>query len=153
MANLLIVYHAPSPNMQRLADAVIAGAESPGIENVTVRAGYALESGPEDLLWCDGVIFGTTENFGYMSGALKDFFERSYYPCLDKVNARPYGLFVKAGNDGTGTISSVQRIVTGLELKLVAEPLLLVGSFQESWLDDCRELGMTLSAGLDAGIF
>ncbi|MDJ0926257.1 MAG: flavodoxin family protein [Gammaproteobacteria bacterium] len=153
MANLLIVYHAPSPNMQRLADAVIDGAQSPEIDHVTVRAGHALASGPDDLLWCDGVIFGTTENFGYMSGALKDFFERSYYPCLDKVNARPYALFVKAGNDGTGTLSSVQRIVTGLELKPVAEPLLMVGRFQESWLDDCRELGMTLAAGLEAGIF
>ena len=153
MANLLIVYHAPSPNMQRLADAVIAGARSPEFDDIEVRAGYALESGPDDLLWCDAVIFGTTENFGYMSGALKDFFERSYYPCLDKVSARPYALFVKAGNDGTGTISSVQRIVTGLELKPVAEPLLMVGNFQESWLDDCRELGMTLAAGLEAGIF
>ncbi len=153
MAKLLIVYHAPSPNMQRLADAVIAGAESPEIEGVEVRALRALEAGGDDLLWCDGVLFGTTENFGYMSGALKDFFERSYYQCLDKVAARPYGLFVKAGNDGTGAVTSVQRIVTGLDLKPIAGPLLMVGAFREQWLDQCAELGMTMAAGLEAGIF
>jgi len=153
MANLLIVFHDPSENVRRLAQAVVDGASSPEISGVDVRVARALEAGPNDLLWSDGVIFGTTENFGYMSGALKDFFDRSYYPCLDKVDAKPYALFVKAGNDGTGTISAVQRILTGLKLKPVCEPLLMVGSFQEAWLAQCEELGMTMAAGLEAGIF
>lgn len=153
MAKLLIVFHDPSENMRRLAQVVVEGASSPEISGVEVRAARALEAGPDDLLWSDGVIFGTTENFGYMSGALKDFFDRSYYPCLDKVDATPYALFVKAGNDGTGTISAVQRIVKGLKLKPVCEPLLMVGSFQQVWLAQCEELGMTMAAGLEAGIF
>lgn len=153
MAKLLVVYHAPSPNMERLVDAVIAGTQSPDIHGVEVRSLRTLEAGGDDLLWCDGVLFGTTENFGYMSGALKDFFERSYYHCLDKVAGRPYALFVKAGNDGTGAVTSVQRIVTGLDLKPIADPLLMVGDFREDWLEGCAELGMTMAAGLEAGIF
>ena len=152
-ARLLVVYHAPSPAVQALVDAVIAGASDPETGNVTVRARAALEAKPGDLLWCDGVIFGTTENFGYMSGALKDFFDRSYYPCLDAVEGRPYALFVKAGNDGTGAIASVQRIVTGLKLRAVAEPLRLAGSMQPQWPEQCHELGFAMAAGLDAGIF
>lgn len=139
--------------MRRLVDGVIEGARHPDIAGVDVRALPALQAGAKDLLGCDGVIFGTTENFGYMSGALKDFFERSYHPCLEQVAGRPYALFVKAGNDGTGAITSVQRIVTGLDLKRIAEPLLMVGAFQQRWLAECSELGMTMAAGLEAGIF
>ncbi len=153
MGKLLIVYHDPSDNVRRLAHAVIQGACAPEISSVEVRARRALEAVPEDLLWCDGVIFGTTENFGYMSGALKDFFDRAFYVCVDKVDARPYSLFIKAGNDGTGAMTSVQRIVTGLKLKPVCEPLLMVGKFREEWLEQCEELGMTMAAGLEAGIF
>lgn len=152
-SRLAIIYHAPSDNVRRIVGALIDGASNAVIESVDVRPAQALAAGPDDLLEAHGVIFVTTENFGYMSGALKDFFDRSFYPCLDKVDGRPYALVVKAGNDGTGTVNAVTRIVTGLKLKQVAEPLLMVGSFQETWLGQCRELGMTLAAGLEAGIF
>ena len=85
----------------------------------------------------DGYIFGTPENFGYMSGALKYFFDRIYYPCLDKVGGRPYALFVRAGNDGSGALSSISRIVTGLAIKEVQEPVLIAGDFDESRLPGC----------------
>ncbi|WP_428103181.1 flavodoxin family protein [Candidatus Rariloculus sp.] len=152
-SKLAIFYHAPSDNVRRIVDALIDGASDPAIESVDVCPVQALAAGPAELQEADGVIFATTENFGYMSGALKDFFDRSYYPCLDKVDGKPYALVVKAGNDGTGTVNAVTRIVTGLKLKQVAEPLLMVGNFQEIWLGQCRELGMTLAAGLEAGIF
>lgn len=152
-SRLAIIYHAPSDNVRRIVGALIDGASNAVIESVDVRPAQALAAGPDDLLEAHGVIFVTTENFGYMSGALKDFFDRSFYPCLDKVDGRPYALVVKAGNDGTGTVNAVTRIVTGLKLKQVAEPLLMVGSFQETWLGQCRELGMMLAAGLEAGIF
>lgn len=152
-SRLAIIYHAPSDNVRRIVGALIDGASNAVVESVDVRPAQALAAGPDDLLEAHGVIFVTTENFGYMSGALKDFFDRSFYPCLDKVDGRPYALVVKAGNDGTGTVNAVTRIVTGLKLKQVAEPLLMVGSFQETWLGQCRELGMMLAAGLEAGIF
>lgn len=151
--NLLIVYHSHSGTTTQMADAVIRGATHPDMENVDVRVREALEASADDLLWSDGFILGTPENFGYMSGALKYFLDRVFYECVDKIDGRPYALFVRAGNDGTGAISSVNRILSGLSVKEVQEPLLIAGDFDESRLPDCEELGMTMAAGLDAGIF
>ncbi len=153
MPRLLVLSHTPSPTVTRLSDAVVAGARDPAIQGVEVIERRPLEADPEIMLGVQGVIFGTTENFGYMSGALKDFFDRAYYPSLDKVNGLPYALFVKAGNDGTGTIAAVQKICTGLRLRQVQAPLLMVGSMRDDWIAPCEELGMTLAAGLEAGIY
>jgi multimeric flavodoxin WrbA len=151
--HLLIVYHSQSGTTDRMAQAVIRGASHTAIENVEVRVRVALDASPDDVLWADGYIFGTPENFGYMSGALKYFFDRVYYPCLDQIGGRPYSLFVRAGNDGTAAISSIRRILTGLAVKEVQEPLLVAGAFDECRLDACTELGMAMAAGLEAGIF
>jgi len=132
-----------------MAEAVIRGAR----EYADVRDRDALQASVDDVLWCDGLIMGTPENFGYMSGALKYFLDQVYYPCLDQVAGKPYGLFVKAGNDGSGAIMSVRRIVKGLALKEVQEPVLAVGELDEQVLAHCEELGMTVAAGLEAGMF
>jgi hypothetical protein len=150
---LLIVAHVPSENTTRLRDAVVEGARAPEIEGVEARALTPFEAGPDDILAADGVILGTTENLGYMSGALKDFFDRSYYPVLEKTEGLPYCLYIRAGHDGTGTRRGVETIVTGLRWRQVQEPLICRGEWQESFVDDCRELGMTMAAGLEAGIF
>lgn len=150
---LLIVSHVPSPNTRALLDSVLRGARHPDIEGVEVIHKPPLEAGPDDVLAAHGVLLGTTENFGYMSGALKDFFDRSYYPCLEHTEGLPYALYIRAGNDGTGTRNAVERIVTGLRWKAVAEPLLMRGAFQDAWHSQCEELGMMLAAGLEAGVF
>lgn len=137
----------------RMADAVIRGAKDADIDGVDVRAKTALDADAEDLLWADAFILGTPENFGYMSGGMKYFLDRVYYPCEGKLNGRPWALFVRAGNDGTGAISSVRRILTGLAVKEVQEPLLIKGEFDEARLADCEELGLTMAAGLEAGVF
>jgi hypothetical protein len=98
--NLLIVAHAPSENTARLRDAALAGASSSEISGVTVRCLTPFEAGPEDVLAANAVLLGTTENLGYMSGALKDFFDRTYYPCLEHTQGLPYGLYIRAGHDG-----------------------------------------------------
>ena len=136
-----------------MADAVIAGASSDDLDDVEVRIKSALEADADDLLWCDGFLLGTPENFGYMSGAMKYFLDRVYYPCEDKLAGRPYALFVKAGNDGSGAITSINRILKGLMVKQVQEPLLIVGEFDEKRLEECELLGMTMAAGLESGIF
>ncbi len=151
--HLLIVYHSQSGTTSKMADAVIKGAEHPDIEGIDVRVRDALEASPDDVLWADGLLLGTPENFGYMSGAMKYFLDRVYYPCEDKVSGMPYALFVRAGNDGTGAISSITRILAGLAVKQVQEPLLIAGEFDESRLIECEELGMTMAAGLESGIF
>lgn len=149
---LLVVAHAPSENTRRLTDAVLAGARHPDIQDIRVRYLPPLEAGPDDVLAADAIILGTTENLGYMSGALKDFFDRIYYPCLDHTQGLPFGLFVRAGRDGTGTLRAIDGIVTGLRWKKVQEPVLCRGSFEAQCVQDCEELGMTIAAGLEAGI-
>ena len=136
-----------------MADAVIRGAQSSDIEGVEVRVKSALEAGGDDLLWADAFIIGTPENFGYMSGAVKYFLDRSYYECEGKIDGKAFALFIRAGNDGSGAISSIRRILTGLAVKEVQEPVLIVGDFDESRLAECEELGLTIAAGLEAGIF
>lgn len=153
LKHLLIVYHSQSGSTSRMAEAVIRGAGHADIENVEVRVRDALDATPDDVLWADAYIFGTPENFGYMSGALKYFFDRVYYPCLELVGGRPYALFVRAGNDGSGAITSIKRIAAGLAIREVQEPLLIAGEFDEARLDECEELGMAMAAGLEAGVF
>lgn len=150
---LLIVAHAPSPNTERLRDAVIAGARSLEIERVEVVGRSPFAATPEDVLSADAIILGTTENLGYMSGALKDFFDRCYYPCLEHTQGRPYAAYIRAGNDGAGAKRSVETIVTGLRWRWVREPLIFRGEWRDEFVDECRELGMFVAAGLDAGIF
>ena len=147
---LLIVAHAPSPNTLAMRAAVEAGAQYNEVD-VIVKA--PLDAGPDDVLKANGMILGTTENLGYMSGALKDFFDRSYYPLLEETQGLPYTLYIRAGLDGTGTRRSVESIATGLKWKAVQEPLLCRGEYKERFLDDCRELGTLMAAGLEAGVF
>ena len=153
MKTLLIVYHSQSGGTASMAEAVIAGARDKAAGDVDVQVRDALSATPADVLAADGVILGTPENFGYMSGALKVFLERVYYPCLEHTQGRPYALFIKAGNDGSGARTSVERIVTGLRWRAVQAPVIAVGVVTESDLLACRELGLALAAGLDAGLF
>ena len=151
--HLLIVFHTQSGTTSRMADAVIAGANNDAVDGVEVRTRSALEADADDLLWCDGFLLGTPENFGYMSGAMKYFLDRVFYPCENKVNGKPFALFIRAGNDGTGAITSIRRILSGLAVKEVQEPVLIAGEFDESRLAECEELGLTMAAGLEAGVF
>ena len=152
MRHLLIVAHCPSPNTRALADAVLRGATSEEIAGVAVRSVAPLEAGPDDVLACDAVIIGSTENFGYMAGRVKDFFERIYYPCLEETQGLPYALFIKGGNDGTGAQRSIERIVAGLSWRAAQDPLIMAGKYREEWLQPCEELGMAMAAGRGAGV-
>jgi hypothetical protein len=149
---LLIVAHVPSPNTLRLRDAVFAGASRPEISDVAVRALSPFEAGPEDVMGADALILGTTENLGYMSGALKDFFDRSYYPCLPHTEGKPYALYIRGRHDGTGTRRAVESIATGLRWRAVQPPLILRGEWEEGFVGQCTDLGMAIAASLEAGI-
>ena len=150
---LLVVAHAPSPNTRKLVDAVLRGARHEDLRGVDTRWVAPLEAGPEDIRRCDGIILGTTENLGYMSGALKDFFDRSYYPVLEEKQGLPCAVYIRAGHDGTGTRRALESILTGLRWKLVQDIVVCRGDWQDQFTDTCEELGLYMAAGLDAGIF
>lgn len=149
---LLIIAHAPSPNTQQLRDAVLKGATHPDIENITVKVLAPLETQPEDILAANAVILGTTENFGYMAGLVKDVFDRCYYPCLEHTEGLPFAFYVRAGLDGTGTRRAIESITQGLRWKLVQPPLICLGDFQPTFIEQCEELGLSIAASLEAGI-
>ncbi len=153
MRNLLIVSHSPSANAQALTDAVSRGASHTDIDDVELRVLPPLQANEEDVFWANCLILGTTENFGYMSGAMKDFFDRVYYPCLEETQGLPYALFIKAGLDGEGAKTSIERIITGLKWKQIQPSLICKGEFRQEFLAQGEELGMTVAAGLEAGIF
>jgi len=153
MKKLLIISHAPSPNTLRMVRAILKGARHEDIEGVTARHIEPLKATAEDVLDADAIILGTTENLGYISGALKDFFDRSYYPCLEKTQGLPYCLYIRAGHDGTGAKRATQTIVTGLRWREVHAPLICRGDFQEAFITECEELGMYMAAGLESSIF
>jgi len=150
MNPLLIVANTPSENALTLRNAVQRGVID---SDFPVIVKPPLDATANDVLCCSGIIIGTTENFGYMSGQIKDFFERIYYPCLENTEALPWALYVKAGLDGTGATRSVEKIVTGLKWRAVQDPLLLHGTFREGFTTDCETLGAGMAEGLKLGIF
>jgi multimeric flavodoxin WrbA len=155
MKTLLIVYHTGGVKTATMAEAVERGART-GAEDaasVNVIVKRCADAGPEDVLAADGLILGTPENFGYMSGMMKDFLERVFYPCEGKVNGRPYALFVGAGQDGAGAVSSVERIVNGLRLKKVHDPIIGLKDLTEEITNNCEQLGAAMAAGLALGVF
>ena len=150
MPTLLIVHHTPSPNVQAMFEAVVDGATTDEIEGVDVVRTPALAATPSDVLAADGYLLGTTANLGYMSGAMKLFFDNVYYPCLDATKGRPYSYYVHGGSDVAGTTRGIERIVTGLEWETSAAPVTVTGEPTKADLEACWELGATLAASLMA---
>lgn len=160
---LLIVYHSLTGGTLQMVEAARDGAQDGG--EVVVRLLHATAAGPQDLLDADGYLFATPENLAAISGLMKDFFDRSYYGVLDRIQGRPYASLVCAGSDGSNAARQMARIATGWRLKAVAEPLIVCTHAQtpEAILapkqiaaDDlaaCRALGEALATGLALGVF
>jgi len=163
MKTLLIVYHSMTGGTLQMASAAAEGAAAES--SVAVRLQHASEAGPDDVLAADGYLFATPENLAAIAGQVKDFFDRSYYAALDRINGRPYGTLVCAGSDGSNAARQIERIATGWRLKAIAPPLIVCTHAQSAEeilrpkrieagdLERCRELGASLAAGLEMGIF
>lgn len=153
MKKILLVAHAPSPNTQRLAQAALSSLNHPELEQVQGRWLPPLECDHRAVQESAGILLGTPENLGYMSGALKDFFDRIYYPCLEICQGKPVAMYIRAGQDGTGTRRAVESICTGLKWKWALAPLVLQGPWQDTFESECSDLALNFAAGIDAGIF
>jgi NAD(P)H-dependent FMN reductase len=146
VTTLLIVHHTTSPALHTLFDAVRAGATNPELSGVDVVTRPALTAGAADVLAADGYVLGTPANLGYMSGALKHFFDQVYYPCLESTIGRPYGVYVHGNNDTTGALRAIETITTGLQWRLAQHPVSVIGAPTQSDVDACWELGAALAA-------
>lgn len=151
MTRILIIYHSQTGNTEKMAQAVAEGVRI--IENTEAVLKKAPNATLDDLLEADGLAIGTPENFGYMSGMVKDFFDRTFYGAQEKVFRKPYVVFISAGNDGTGALRAIERIAQGYKFKLVYEPVIARGKLTENDFVRCRELGSVLAAGCHAGIY
>jgi NAD(P)H-dependent FMN reductase len=162
---LLVVWHSFTGATRSMAQALVDAAREAGGDGLQISLLHAAEAGADDVLAADAVVFATPETLASISGAMKDFFDRSYYPLLGRCEGKPYALMVCAGSDGHPTIAQLQRIATGLRMREVAEPILVcthaqtaeaiaaVKQLPEAELEHARELGALLAAGLELGIF
>jgi multimeric flavodoxin WrbA len=163
MKTLLIIYHSMTGGTRQMAEAAAAGAATE--PQVQTRLLHAAEAGPADLLAADGYLFATPENLAAMAGVMKDFFDRCYYPVLEKLNGRAYAAMICAGSDGENAARQMARIATGWRLKVVAETLIVCTNAQTpeailapktiaaADLARCQALGAGLAAGLEMGAF
>jgi len=148
MAVLLVVHHSPGPSLGAMCAQILAGAAAPGLEEVEIRSIPALEAPAAAVREADGIILGTPANLGYMSGALKHFFDTSYNECLGTTSALPYCVFVHGESDTTGALHAIEKIATGLEWRLAQPPVSAIGQPDQAMLDRCWELGAAMAAGL-----
>ncbi|HMK85086.1 MAG TPA: NAD(P)H-dependent oxidoreductase [Steroidobacteraceae bacterium] len=170
MKTLLIVYHSMTGGTLQMAhaarDGARAAAEAAGTaDTLSISFLRAAEAQPVDVLGADGYLFATPENLAAMSGQMKDFFDRSYYAALDRINGKPYAVLICAGSDGRQAAEQIARIATGWRLRAVAEPLIVCTHAQTpeailgpkritaTDLKRCEDLGATLGAGIALGIF
>ena len=148
MARLLVVHHSPSDAVETLARAVLAGARHEDITGVEVVERAALETTADDVLAADGYILGTTANFGYISGALKHFFDTTYDATREATAKRPFSYWIHGGYDTTGAERAMSAITTGYGWALAAEPLVFTGAVDDDRLAQAAELGATVAATL-----
>ena len=163
MRQVLIVYHSATGGARAMAQAAWDGARE--ADGVRTRLLAAAEAGPDDVLAADGYLFAAPENLAALSGVMKDFFDRCYYPVLDRVAGRPYAAMICAGSDGAGAARQVARIATGWRLRPIAAPLIVVTGAQTAEailapkvipageLARCRELGAAMATGVGLGVF
>ena len=148
MPRLLIVHHTPSPALQAMLEAVVAGARDPELAGIDVTVVPALAATVTDVLAADGFVLGTPANIGYMSGALKHFFDQVYYPCLQAKIGAPYGLYVHGDSDTGGAVRAVASIAKGLGWAEAVKPVVSIGSVGKDVERQCYELGATVAANL-----
>jgi multimeric flavodoxin WrbA len=152
MKTLLVVFHSPSDNTLKMLKAIGHAARQYETDDLNIIIKTPFEAKADDVINCDAILLGTTENLGYMSGALKDFFDRVYYPCLEIKQGLPVAVIIRAGHDGTGTRRAIETILTGLRWRWVQEPLICKGPWQDSFLEQCAELSEGMAVALQQGM-
>jgi len=150
---LLVVYHSRTGTTRQLVDGVLRGARAAAEERVVVSDRHAFDAGPEDVVTAAALILATPANFGYMSGAMKDFFERIYHPCLERTTGLPHAIVLKGDTDVDGALAAMERIISGLGWRRVLAPVCVVGPVESDDVAAAQELGAAMAAGVAEGLF
>lgn len=145
---VLVVHHVPSPGMDELRRAIVESLDQEGLEEVAVESVPALAATADHVLRADAYVLLTPANFGYMSGALKHFFDTVYYPCLDACRGRPFGMVVHGNNDTAGAVRSIEKITGGLEWQAAARPCEITGEVDGRAREAAGELAAAVAANL-----
>jgi multimeric flavodoxin WrbA len=148
MPTLLVIHHTVSPATQELLDAALAGTKADGLESVEVVVRPALSATAPDVLAADGFVLGTPANIGYLSGAMKYFFDNVYYPCLEAKIGAPYGLYLHGGDDATGALRAAESITKGMGWQRVHEPVVVTGAVTKGDIEAVWDLAATVAASL-----
>lgn len=148
MKTLLVVHHSPTPNVQKIASAALSGTHAEGISGIQVIEKQALEATTADVLAADAYLLGTTANFGYISGALKHFFDSTFNDTHELTQKRPFSFWLHGGYDTTGAEQALRSITTGYAWRLSADPLIFTGEITDERLQQAHELGATIAATL-----
>ncbi|OPY85931.1 MAG: Flavodoxin [Syntrophorhabdus sp. PtaU1.Bin153] len=153
MAEILVVYHSQTGNTKKLASAVVSGVEETGNAHAVLKHASCVTA--QDIKGCDAIVICSPEYFGYMAGAVKDLFDRTYEELKDDaaIYKKPYCVVISAGNDGTFALSHIERICKGYRFKKIQHPIICKGLITEDILTKCVDLGMTIAEGINAGIF
>jgi len=153
MVKVLVIYHSQTGNTEKLAQSVAKGVSQ--TENATAMFRHAPHVKAGDMKDCDAMVICSPEYFGYMAGAIKDLFDRTYDELKDdpKIWKKPYCVVISAGNDGSFALSHIERICKGFRLKMVQRPIICKGQVTEEILAQCVELGMTIAEGVNARVF
>lgn len=153
MKRILLIHGGHTGGRTEKLTAAVSRGIAAAQEPIELKVLPALQAGVAELLWADGLLIGTPEHFAYMSGAVKDFFDRTFYPTEGKREGLPYAVYISAGNDGSGTAAAIARIATGYRFRPIAEPLIVRGEPDVAALQRCHELGQTFATALAMGVF
>jgi NAD(P)H-dependent FMN reductase len=149
---IIFISHSPSKNTKTLSDIVFNTVNSNDL-NINIELFSPLEISSESIKKSDGVIIGTTENFGYMAGATKDFFDRCYNELLDNTQGLPVFYYIRAGLDGEGTVRAIDKILLGLKWRQVLKPIVLKGNWNNNFKDKIAEASLNFAIGIQEGIY
>ena len=150
---LLVVSNSRTGSTNKLCIEAVADLKNSNNSSIITYSADSLTASAKDVMQADAIILGSSENFGYMSGAMKVFFENIYYDVIEEKRGMPFGVIIKAGTSGIGAYNGIIKITNALGWKEAIEPLMVVGCLTDLHLDQARLFGSTLAAGLEIGAY
>ena len=152
MKKITCIFNSPTINTSKISTKIFDTLNTENLD-LKIELISPLKANKNHVIQSNGILIGTSENLGSMSGASKDFFDRIYYEVIDKTNGLPVAVWIRAGHDGTGTSRQIKSIINGLKWKLVQEILICKGPWDEKFVDECTDMSLGFAYGIEQNIF